>query len=209
MKENIDRTSSLIQALHQRTWLLHWSLFLFFHADSGRQNLLELFFATPYLSTVQTAAPHLTRYLVAAIFLTFNRASISSHSSGAASQINALTSNRDISRMIAIVSQERHRYTDDLLGLVHALFVDFDFVKAQGCLTRLDSSDGILANDFFLHNFKSDIVDRARLFIGEVYCRIHQRIDLRLVFPLALCPHSWLNFYQRPMHSSALVCRRG
>ena len=42
--------------LQKRTWLLHWSLFVYFNHPQGREMLVEHFFSPAYLSTVQTSA---------------------------------------------------------------------------------------------------------------------------------------------------------
>ncbi|KAF7971385.1 hypothetical protein HWV62_21300 [Athelia sp. TMB] len=41
--------------LHLRTWLAHWSLFVYFNDPAGRTLLLETFLAPTYLATIQTA----------------------------------------------------------------------------------------------------------------------------------------------------------
>ncbi|TNN45089.1 Eukaryotic translation initiation factor 3 subunit E [Liparis tanakae] len=39
--------TSPLQALQQRTWLIHWSLFVFFNHPKGRDNIIELFLYQP------------------------------------------------------------------------------------------------------------------------------------------------------------------
>jgi translation initiation factor 3 subunit E len=39
----------------------------------------------------------------------------------------------------------------------------------------------VLENDFFLTALKDDFVENARLFVFETYCRIHERIDLKML----------------------------
>lgn len=39
--------SSPLQSLQQRTWLIHWSLFVFFNHPKGRDNIIELFLYQP------------------------------------------------------------------------------------------------------------------------------------------------------------------
>jgi translation initiation factor 3 subunit E len=43
---------------------------------------------------------------------------------------------------------------------------------------RLKDCDALLANDYFLQNVKETFMEKARLAIFEVYCRIHQCINL-------------------------------
>merc|ERR1711962_1955259 len=49
-----------LQALQQRAWLIHWSLFVFFNHPKGRDHIIDLFLFQPqYLNTIQTACPHI------------------------------------------------------------------------------------------------------------------------------------------------------
>uniref|UniRef100_A0A5F9C579 Eukaryotic translation initiation factor 3 subunit E n=1 Tax=Oryctolagus cuniculus TaxID=9986 RepID=A0A5F9C579_RABIT len=57
LKETIDNNSvsSPLQSLQQRTWLIHWSLFVFFNHPKGRDNIIDLFLYQPqYLNAIQT-----------------------------------------------------------------------------------------------------------------------------------------------------------
>eukprot|EP00069_Balaena_mysticetus_P005400 bmy_18010T0 len=49
LKETIDNNSvsSPLQSLQQRTWLIHWSLFVFFNHPKGRDNIIDLFLYQP------------------------------------------------------------------------------------------------------------------------------------------------------------------
>ncbi|CAN0498436.1 unnamed protein product, partial [Ectocarpus sp. 8 AP-2014] len=59
-----------LQQLQQRSWLLHWSLFVFFNHANGRDELVTLFFEEPFMQAIQTNCPWLLRYLVTAVILT-------------------------------------------------------------------------------------------------------------------------------------------
>uniref|UniRef100_A0A3P9I924 Eukaryotic translation initiation factor 3 subunit E n=1 Tax=Oryzias latipes TaxID=8090 RepID=A0A3P9I924_ORYLA len=70
LRETIDNNSvsSPLQSLQQRTWLIHWSLFVFFNHPKGRDNIIELFLYQPqYLNAIQTMCPHILRYLTTAV----------------------------------------------------------------------------------------------------------------------------------------------
>lgn len=43
----VQSVTSPLQALQQRTWLIHWSLFVFFNHPKGRDNIIELFLYQP------------------------------------------------------------------------------------------------------------------------------------------------------------------
>jgi translation initiation factor 3 subunit E len=69
LKETIDNqtfAAPLVQ-LQQRTWLMHWSLFVFWNHEKGRDDLIDLFMSPAYLAAIQINAQHLLRYLAAAV----------------------------------------------------------------------------------------------------------------------------------------------
>lgn len=52
LREFIDNgaagaTANNMQALQQRTWLVHWSLFVFFNHVKGRDLIIEMFLYKP------------------------------------------------------------------------------------------------------------------------------------------------------------------
>lgn len=159
-------SSSLIQ-LQSRTWLLHWSLFVYFNHPQGRTLLLETFLSPAYLNTIQTSSPWVLRYLAGAAIVT--RKTANSTSSRARHAI------RDIVR---VIQTEEYQYKDPITQFLKDLYVDFDFEAAQRSLTV---AERVVENDFFLGNFRQDFMDNARYLISEAYCRIHQKIDIEYV----------------------------
>ena len=74
LKEIIDsKITSPLAQLTQRTWLAHWSLFVFFNHESGRNAIIDLFFQDRYMNAIQTNAHHLLRYLAAAVIINKRR----------------------------------------------------------------------------------------------------------------------------------------
>ena len=56
LKQFIDESTfgSSLQTLQQRTWLIHWSLFVFFNHPKGRDLIIELFlYQKQYLNAIQ------------------------------------------------------------------------------------------------------------------------------------------------------------
>ncbi|CAN0137320.1 unnamed protein product, partial [Ectocarpus fasciculatus] len=86
-----------LEQLQQRSWLLHWSLFVFFNHANGRDELVTLFFEEPFMQAIQTNCPWLLRYLVTAIILT---------KAGAGGGKYVM---RDLMR---VLEHEKHAYTD-------------------------------------------------------------------------------------------------
>jgi hypothetical protein len=74
-----------------------------------------------------------------------------------------------------IINSEEHQYSDPITDFAKAVFVDFDFDRAQ---TQLQACQDLIANDYFLAEVKDNFTEKARMAIFEVYCRIHQRINL-------------------------------
>ncbi|WWD20809.1 eukaryotic translation initiation factor 3 subunit E [Kwoniella shandongensis] len=153
--------------LQARTWLLHWSLFVFFNLGEGQgcQSLLDMFLSPAYLNTIQTSCPHLLRYLVAAAII-----------SRRAPKPAGTRGNRDhVKDLTKIVQMEEYQYSDPVTGFLKDLFADFDTNQAQ---QRLTVAESVVRSDFFLSGFADEFVENARWLISEVFCRIHRRIDI-------------------------------
>lgn len=158
---------SALEALQQRTWLLHWSLFVFWNdsAKGGLEHMMDLFFSERYLQAITTNAPHLLRYLTAAVLLSKRRLTEKS------------TSNFDARRLLKdLVRVMQHcDYTDPIVEFVDCLCVKFNFELAQ---SKLAQCEAVLSTDFFLCKQTSLFMEEARVFVFENYCRIHNKIDL-------------------------------
>jgi translation initiation factor 3 subunit E len=64
LKEAVDQTlvDNPLKQLQQRTWLLHWALFIFWNIPEGYSQLVELFLQDRFTVAIQVNAPHLLRY---------------------------------------------------------------------------------------------------------------------------------------------------
>ncbi|CCH43504.1 hypothetical protein BN7_3054 [Wickerhamomyces ciferrii] len=177
LREVIDSRSfaNPLTQLHHRTWIIHWSLFPFFNIENGLDQLLDLFFSSSYLSTIQAASPWILRYLVAAVVASEN----SSNSSNSTKSLNNLsnpTFQKRLKDLIRVVNQEQYEYNDPLTDFIKALYIDYDFQEAN---SKLLEASIILRSDFFLANIADSFLENARHLISEVYCRVHQRINLQ------------------------------
>mmetsp|Transcript_25960 Transcript_25960/g.61719 ORF Transcript_25960/g.61719 Transcript_25960/m.61719 type:complete len:423 (+) Transcript_25960:195-1463(+) len=161
LKEHIDMSSfeSPVVQLVQRTWLMHWSLFIFFNQENGRSALCDLFFQELYLNALQTDAQHLLRYLAVAVVVNKRRRNV-------------------LKDLIKVIQQEEYEYSDPVTEFLSNLFVKYDFEGAQQSLLECET---LLESDFFLAACKDDFVENARLFIFQEFCRIHQTIDLKML----------------------------
>ncbi|KAJ2376262.1 eukaryotic translation initiation factor 3 subunit E [Coemansia sp. RSA 2607] len=158
LKDTIDKTHFKTpgEQLQQRSWLLHWSLFVFFNHPKGRDGIIDTFMLPHYISTIQNACPWILRYLTAAVVTNRRRRAM-------------------MQDLVKIIEQVSHAYSDPITEFVESLYVDFDFDTAA---SKLEACEGVLERDFFLTGAVDDFVENARFFFAEVYCRVHKRIDM-------------------------------
>ncbi|XP_047323234.1 eukaryotic translation initiation factor 3 subunit E-like [Impatiens glandulifera] len=172
LKENIDSKSfvSPMNQVQSRIWLMHWSLFIFFSHDNGRTQIIDLFNQDKYLNAIQTNAPHLLRYLATAFIVNKRR-------------------RPQFKDFIKVIQTEQYSYRDPIIEFLEAVYVNYDFDEAQ---KKMKECEEVILNDPFLGkrveeaNFstvplRDEFLENARLFIFETYCKIHQRIDIRVL----------------------------
>lgn len=178
LRDHIDQRGSSgpggpLVALQQRTWWLHWSLFVYFNHPNGRELLLESWLSQNYLNTIQTAAPWLLRYLVAAVVIS-RKSTL--RSAGPASAGNSARSREAVRDVIRALGQEQYQYQDAVTEFLRKLYSEVDFEGAREEMSRCDAAE--LDDDFFLQEFKAEFVENARYLVSEAYCKIHHRIDI-------------------------------
>lgn len=163
---------SALEALKQRTWLLHWSLFVYWNSNStaGLEQMVELFFTERYLQAITTNAPHLLRYLTAAVLLCKRRLTAKQDTKNSNNNNEARKLLKDLVKVM-----QHCEYTDPIVEFVDCLCVKFDFEGAQ---TKLAECEVVLSTDFFLCKQTALFMEEARVFVFENYCRIHNKIDL-------------------------------
>merc|ERR1719153_2143743 len=163
LRQFIDESifGSSLQTLQQRTWLIHWSLFVFFNHPKGRELIIEMFlYQQPYLNALQTMCPHVLRYLATAVV------------------INKNSRRAAMKDLVRVIQQENYTYKDPITEFLAHLYVDFDFDAAQEKLAQCAT---VLENDFFLVACQNDFIENARLMIFELFCRIHQCISINML----------------------------
>jgi len=161
LKEAIEARGNTpaVMLLQQRAWLMHWSLFLLGNHPNGRNFVADLFFQDRYLNAIQTICPHLLRYLAVAVVTSPRR-------------------RNTLKDLVRIIATERPSYSDPITLFLEDLYKHADFNHAQ---KRLQECAVVLDSDFFLSNSEQEFLKCARLHIFENYCRIHERIDLRML----------------------------
>lgn len=149
-----------LQSLQHRSWLLHWSLFVFANLPKGgKEFLLEFFLADSSLNAITLNCPWLLRYLAAAVLTSKKR--------------HVYT--RQLLRVVTASGLNSEE--DPIIEFVVALLSRFDFEAAQATLSKCSS---VIATDFFLSFLTSEteFMESARRLLFETYCRIHQKIGL-------------------------------
>ncbi|XP_041358424.1 eukaryotic translation initiation factor 3 subunit E-A-like [Gigantopelta aegis] len=163
LKDIIDSNTfaSALQSLQQRTWLIHWSLFVFFNHQKGRDLIIDMFLYQPlYLNAIQTMCPHILRYLTTAVITNKGRRKAV------------------LKDLVKVIQQESYTYRDPITEFVECLYVNFDFDGAQ---KKLRECETVLVNDFFLTACLDDFIENARLLIFETFCRIHECISINML----------------------------
>lgn len=164
LREYIDSSpnhgGNNLHLLQQRTWLIHWSLFVFFNHAQGRELIIEMFLYRPhYLNAIQTMCPHILRYLATAVIINRGRRSA-------------------LKDLVKVIQQEGYTYRDPITEFLEHLYVNFDF---DGARQKLHECQTVVFNDFFLISCLDEFVENARLMIFETFCRIHQCISIGML----------------------------
>jgi translation initiation factor 3 subunit E len=172
LKELIDARSHVAPylQLQQRAWLVTWSLFVFFNIPDGRVKMIDFMLGdAKLLNAVQTSAPHLLRYLTAAVLI--NRKSLSRASSTNYSK-NVM---KDLAKILVT---EQPNYSDPVTQFLLAVYTEFDFKRAHLALRECET---LLTNDFFLGYSTDEFMEQARLLLFEAYTKIHKVIKIESV----------------------------
>ncbi len=134
--------SSSLQMLQQRTWLIHWSLFVFFNHPKGRELIIEMFlYQKQYLNAIQTTCPWILRYLSTAVI------------------INKGNRRNVLKDLVKVIQEELYTYHDPITSFIEDLYVKFDFDGAQ---QKLRECETVLVNDFFLVACLEDFIENSR-----------------------------------------------
>lgn len=97
LREALDNQSfsTPLMQLQQRTWLMHWSLHVFWNTENGKNALIDMFLQPAYLSAIQINAQHLLRYLSAAVVVSRKRRNV-------------------LRELIKVIQQESYEYSDPI-----------------------------------------------------------------------------------------------
>jgi translation initiation factor 3 subunit E len=162
LQQLIDkREADHLEQLQQRTWLIHWGLFIFFNAHAMHNLVDFLYSQEKILNTIQTNCPHVFRYLTVAMVITSRR-----------NQPKDMIRLKDL---VHLLHAEQESYSDPVTDFLTALYIEFDFDTVQ---QKLEDCKTVLANDFFLVNKTEEFLANARGLVFHCYCQIHRSIDI-------------------------------
>merc|ERR1740131_455407 len=122
LKQFIDESTfgSSLQTLQQRTWLIHWSLFVFFNHPKGRDLIIELFlYQKQYLNAIQTTCPWILRYLSTAV-------------------ITNKSSRRNVMKdLIKVIQEESYTYQDPITSFIEnsRMMIFETFCRIHQCIS--------------------------------------------------------------------------
>jgi translation initiation factor 3 subunit E len=143
IKDLIELEVDQDQALEQRVWVLHWSLFVFFHSTK-KDMLLDLYQSGPYLNCIQYKCPWILDYLAFAILCFKSR-----------------KSTRDFAKILS-----KDEFSSEIKDLILAI-EDFKDISAQ----FLNVKENI-QNDFFLKDCYDQFVDSIREYVLERFIKV-------------------------------------
>jgi translation initiation factor 3 subunit E len=175
LRDLLDASSlDKFSLLKNRSWLLHWSLFVFFflspNEDSkpslaGPTMFLDFVFQDKYMNALQTTNLHLLPYVIFSVVV-LNR-------SASYSRRNVLSEVKKIVRF-----QNESTSSDPFVGFFSGIFMEFDF---QVSLKNLHACGELLKQDPFLGSYRHLFLEEASVLYFEAYCRVHEVIDVALV----------------------------
>jgi len=177
IKANIDERSdkSPLEQLQQRSWLLHWSLFVFFNHDKGHDGIIDLFLSDKYLQAIQTNCPWLLRYLATAVIINKRRRSTIKDLVRIVTQEFRQQHTTESSTLSISPSDNSNDNLDPVITFIDCLYSKFDFEGAQKTLRECEKA---LRADYFLCNCASAFMEDARICLHDAYCRIHTKVDI-------------------------------
>lgn len=157
--------------LQNRSWLLHWSLFVYFVGSASAtqepnlHGFLDLAFDERVLNVIQTTAQPLLRYVTFAVILHRGR-------KGSLSDLRQL------------LQAESHTYSDPITSFFLNLYAYHNFESA---IKDFGECQRLVLSDKFLAPFALAFKRSAGRFFFEIYCKVHQSVDLDLVDKVMGC----------------------
>ncbi|OAY74455.1 Eukaryotic translation initiation factor 3 subunit E [Ananas comosus] len=166
LHDRFQNFASPLNQLQNRIWLMHWSLFIFFNHENGRNGIIDLFFQDRYLNAIQTNAHHLLRYVATAVIVNKRRRNM-------------------LKELIKVIQQEQHCYKDPVTEFLECLYINYDFEGAQKklkeCEQKLnmnyDEAEMWIMNLVRSSKLEAKIdSDSGTLIMGTNHLNVHEQI---------------------------------
>lgn len=141
--------------LFNKNMLLNTSLFLFSHAEVPGKFISDVFSQNE--SILASASIHLIRYYISACLMVKNFDSLNS-------------------TILKIIQSNAYRYKDAFTVFIETLFEQFDY---DSCVKMLKDLEQTCEDDFFLRQFKNEVILGAKHLIVSVYSMVYHDDDAR------------------------------
>ncbi|CAI2373438.1 unnamed protein product [Moneuplotes crassus] len=148
-RERISESEKLVQ----RNMLLNVALFLYKKHHSA-EDLFSFFHK--YESVLAAGSIHLLRYYIAVALLK--------------ADFDVLNGS-----ILPIIQSESYRYQDSFTQFIEALLEDFDYERAEGFISKMES---LCDKDYFLSTVKDQISTAAKNLVLSVYGIVHKNQDI-------------------------------
>lgn len=166
LEEHFKHITDQKELLNKRGWWINWSLFVLCR-DSKVDLVLDVYQC--WINVIQTTCPWVMRYL--AIFKLVKKKALT------------LPQFKETAQMLAM---EERLYQDAFTRLA-SLSESLDFERAS---KDLIAADALFESDYFLASnpaLRQSFMEAARLYVFELYSRIHQSVSLRLIKGFIYC----------------------
>ncbi|GMG40106.1 unnamed protein product [Ambrosiozyma monospora] len=193
LREIIDNRNfdgSTLDQLNKRTWLIHFSLYIFFGLENpisgndednddedgdssatnnnnnsnknknnagGLDSLIDLFFSSSYMSTIQASCPWILRYLAVAIL--YN------------------PTNKRLKDLVRAINVESYEFRDPFTELFEVLLINFEFEKLAGVLNEIKV---LTKSDFFISQLDTGkLLRNVQSLILTTLGKVNSALDLK------------------------------
>jgi len=145
--------------------LLHYTIMssYIFSSEPDYHYLIEIFSSDSFMSSIQTCATHLFRYLIFMLILSKNKKKAAKYNLG--NVTNSYENNLCT-------------YKDESVRFVCELYVNFDFEQANECLKTFKAE---VSKDIFLAGYEETMKNNAQELLFESFCNIYSSVDIDLI----------------------------
>jgi translation initiation factor 3 subunit E len=148
LKEIIEQSKDQMNSVTQRAWLICWSMFVFFNGQK-KDQLLELYTNSVYMSCIQSVCPFVLKYVAVAV-------------------LTCSKKRRTVKEFVRTLKQESDNFSSGITDFLIAIF-EFDFELVE---QKFKAAQSEFKQDYFLKGELNSFVECGRLLILENICRV-------------------------------------